>query len=853
MNFLKSLTPLNQLLTRSLTLLLCVSASSVAWAVPQVTITPPSIFSFGTQTISSVTSQTFTVSLNSAAAVIITGISAPPSGFAITGGSCTVGYTLGAPCTLVVSFTPTAAITYFGSLTVSTSLVAGPVGTPVPVQITGTGVAPPTPAITVTPSTLAFPTVVAGLQSGVLSYTVRNSGAVNVTVSNVNLALNIAGAFVPWPGTCIGTVLAPGQTCVQAYRFAPSTPGTYSGTASFFLAGVPTLAAQASLTGFSTAPSLLPPTAVIASGGFPPTTVGTTSAPVVINIQNPNTQAITLTGYTVDPAFTVVSTTCTASLAASQTCTYTVTFKPTVAGTVNTPFTVNTSAGAASAPLSATGVALVTPSGTVTLSPTTANFGSVTVGSQSTVRPFTVQNSTTSAVSPLQVSVSAGFTQSSNCGSTLAAGASCTINVQFTPLAAGTASGSLNVTAPASATNPAVALSAALTGTGTAVTPVVTPTGSVISAIPRAIAASITATTSQFITYSFSNGIPRVVAADGIFCTTLIGTVPATGATATYPCAANSEFARHPTTATTFQTVQQSGSVVRATETIRIPSSVTRTAQNLGAATFYFVRRFDPQGFAVVEIRATGAIMNAPIALNDVRLAFDTSQGPQPLVFVARDAALPPVTATLFYTGSGMLRGRWELVLPGDVAPTERDLLPEASLPRSERGTQRRYQLLRRFEQLLPGNGRVELKLPSLSQTLGVTAFDGQYQLLLRIEAEPSIYGGESGAANFAMPLLRYFVGSITAPAARLAPITAQLSFNGARPTFSWAAIAQARYYRVEVADRNNTVIYSAIVRDNERSYSALAGFTAASGSQWRVQSLDAALQPTGESPWRAL
>ena len=65
--------------------------------------------------------------------------------------------------------------------------------------------------------------------------------------------------------------------------------------------------------------------------------------------------------------------------------------------------------------------------------------------------------------------------------------------------------------------------------------------------------------------------------------------------------------------------------------------------------------------FAVVEIRATGAIMNAPIALNDVRLAFDTSQGPQPLVFVARGAALPPVTATLFYTGSGMLRGRWEL------------------------------------------------------------------------------------------------------------------------------------------------------------------------------------------------
>ena len=59
----------------------------------------------------------------------------------------------------------------------------------------------------------------------------------------------------------------------------------------------------------------------------------------------------------------------------------------------------------------------------------------------------------------------------------------------------------------------------------------------------------------------------------------------------------------------------------------------------------------------------------AHIALNDVRLAFDTSQGPQPLVFVARSAALAPVTSTLFYTGSGVLRGRFELVLPGGVAP----------------------------------------------------------------------------------------------------------------------------------------------------------------------------------------
>ena len=121
--------------------------------------------------------------------------------------------------------------------------------------------------------------------------------------------------------------------------------------------------------------------------------------------------------------------------------------------------------------------------------------------------------------------------------------------------------------------------------------------------------------------------------------------------------------------------------------------------------------------------------------------------------------------------------------------PTERDLLPEARLPRSERGTQRRYLLLQRFEQLLPGNGRTELKLSSINPVQGATVFDGQCQLLLRIEAEPNIFGGESGAANFAMPLLRYFVGSITAPAASIAAIIATVSSNGGRATFSWSPV----------------------------------------------------------------
>jgi hypothetical protein len=833
--------------------LACIVMSASAWSAPQISVAPGTPYAFGTKALGSTTTQTFTVTSTIPVAVKITAIAPPAAGFAITGGTCAVGYTFGAPCTLAASFTPTAAVSYVGTILISTMTVGGVAGTPVAIDLSGSGAAAALPAITVSPTTLAFPNVVAGQQSTALNFTVRNSGTVNATISNIGGSQNIAGGFAGITSACIGVTLAPGQTCIVPFQFTPPSPGTYSGIVTFFLLGSSSVAAQTYLTGVASAPTLLPPTIATSSGTYAPTLVESVSAPVVITVKNPNAQSISLTGYTVNSAFVVMSTTCTTSLAAGQSCTYTVTFNPTVAGPQSSPFTVNTNAGSVMLTLSATGVAVTVPGGAVTLTPASSDFGSTAVGGQSTPRPFTLQNTTATPITSLQIAVTPGFSQSNTCGASLAGGASCTITVLYKPTALGNTSGMLTVSAPASPPSPAISLSATLTGTTFVPTPVVSSSGSLISANPRAIQASLTAATSHFIAYSFTNGIPRVNAADAVFCTKLTIPTPTTGATGNYPCASNSEFARHPTDRATLQTVQQNGSVVRATETIRIPSAVTRAAQALGATTFYFVRRFEPQGFAVVEIRATGAIMNAPIALTDVRLAFDTSQGPQPLVFVERGASLPAVTATLYYTGSGVLRGRWELVQPGDVAPTENDLLPEASLPRDARGTQRRYMLLQRFEQWLPGNGRTEIKVPAFSPAYGATQLDGQYQLLLRIEAEPSIYGGESGAANFAMPLLRYFVGSITAPATRMAPITAKVKFNGARPTFSWSPVPQARYYRIEVADRNKVVTYSAIMRDTDRSYSALSGLTVTSGSRWRVQALDESLQPLGESPWHAI
>jgi chitinase len=99
---------------------------------------------------------------------------------------------------------------------------------------------------------------------------------------------------------------------------------------------------------------------------------------------------------------------------------------------------------------------------TLTLSPSSENFGSTPVGTGTAWFTFTLSNGGSSPVSISTVSVSGPFVVSSNCGSSVAAGSSCPIYVYFAPTTSGAASGTLTVTDGAS-NSPQTA---ALSGTG---------------------------------------------------------------------------------------------------------------------------------------------------------------------------------------------------------------------------------------------------------------------------------------------------------------------------------------------------------------------------------------------------
>jgi hypothetical protein len=105
-------------------------------------------------------------------------------------------------------------------------------------------------------------------------------------------------------------------------------------------------------------------------------------------------------------------------------------------------------------------------SAVLSANPSSLTFASQALNTTSAAKPVTVTNTGTAAASISGVSVSGDYTQTNTCGSSIAAGASCTVSVSFRPTASGTRTGTLTVSGNAT-NNP---LTVALSGTGAGTT-----------------------------------------------------------------------------------------------------------------------------------------------------------------------------------------------------------------------------------------------------------------------------------------------------------------------------------------------------------------------------------------------
>lgn len=167
------------------------------------------------------------------------------------------------------------------------------------------------------------------------------------------------------------------------------------------------------------------------------------------------------------------------------------------------------------------------PPPVMTVSPMSLSFGSQNVGSTSSVQQLTVTNTGNGALKILSVGAAGDFTETNNCTSSspLAVSGTCTVNVTFTPSAAGSRVGSVSITNGFNVVPATVSLSGTGIGQPTTVTSVAS------SANPAVFGQAVTLTATVSPTSSGS-GTPTgtVTFSDG---STTLGSEPLTNGQAT--------------------------------------------------------------------------------------------------------------------------------------------------------------------------------------------------------------------------------------------------------------------------------------------------------------------------------
>jgi Abnormal spindle-like microcephaly-assoc'd, ASPM-SPD-2-Hydin/Beta-propeller repeat len=199
--------------------------------------------------------------------------------------------------------------------------------------------------------------------------------------------------------------------------------------------------------------------------------VGTSSNPQITTLTNSGGTTLNITQIAITGAnsgdFSQTHT-CGTSLAAGASCTVSVIFKPLASGTRTAAVAITDDAANSPqiASLSGTG------GGAVTLSPISLTFPLQVVSTTSQAQPVTLTNGGATALAITSIAATGPFSETNNCGSSLAAGANCIINATFKPTTKGAQSGGLAVTD---------------NGTGSPQTATLTGTGTFVSLLPASL------------------------------------------------------------------------------------------------------------------------------------------------------------------------------------------------------------------------------------------------------------------------------------------------------------------------------------------------------------------------------
>jgi hypothetical protein len=168
---------------------------------------------------------------------------------------------------------------------------------------------------------------------------------------------------------------------------------------------------------------------------YPFQLVDTTSPAQTVTLTNSATSALSISSISVTGPFRAHNT-CGKSVAAGAGCTISTVFKPTAMGSVTGTVSIVDSASSKPQVIELTGAGTV-----VSFSPAKVTFPNQKVGTTSAPQQIQVTNTGTAALSFSNIYTNGAhykdFSQTNNCSPQIAAGATCTVTVTFTPKKAG--------------------------------------------------------------------------------------------------------------------------------------------------------------------------------------------------------------------------------------------------------------------------------------------------------------------------------------------------------------------------------------------------------------------------------
>jgi hypothetical protein len=324
-------------------------------------------------------------------------------------------------------------------------------------------------------SSLYPPYITISNPSGVTLNFTGTPTVTTLTPSATPAAFAIAGGTCNFPGA-----LAPGATCTVVVSFTPTVDGAYTGsivldsnansspsTINLSGTGVGVCYDSATLTSplsFSSPPNVTTATktTTLTNTGNCPISTNTSSAAIINN--NPSGSA----------TFTLVSNNCPATLNVGDTCTFSLDFTPTALTSYSAQLRLDIpSYGDIYSYLNGAGI--TAPA--VSFSPTPIDFPATTAGATATAINTVLTNIGNAPLTNIVISLSGtdpgnfAFSGTNNCpttaGSSLAAGASCTISVDFSPQAGTTNySATISVADNATGTPQTVPLNGTLSAAG---------------------------------------------------------------------------------------------------------------------------------------------------------------------------------------------------------------------------------------------------------------------------------------------------------------------------------------------------------------------------------------------------